>query len=81
MQGSVQNTSWVLNCSIHDTYNRAVTIHGTQNAVVNDNVAYNTQVWGGRMCGRRGVHACLPYAAHKGLLLPPAALYPPLPPL
>lgn len=31
---------YVLNSSIHDTFNRAVTVHGTDNANVSDNFAY-----------------------------------------
>ena len=33
--------SYVKGCSIHHTFNRAVTVHGVDNLVVADNVAYN----------------------------------------
>ena len=33
--------SYVRGCSIHDTFNRAVTIHGVHNLLVEHNVAYN----------------------------------------
>jgi len=34
--------SYVKGCSIHDTYNRALTIHAVNNFLVESNVAYNT---------------------------------------
>ena len=33
---------YVRNTSIHDTYNRCVTVHGTNNLQIEDNVTYNT---------------------------------------
>jgi cell migration-inducing and hyaluronan-binding protein len=33
---------YIRNASIHDTYNRCVTVHGTNNLVVENNVTYNT---------------------------------------
>ena len=40
MHGDVAFQSWVRGCSIHNTYNRAVTIHGTHRAIVQNTVAY-----------------------------------------
>ena len=37
------NGQFINNCSLHHLYNRAVTVHGSQNAVVNDNVVFETQ--------------------------------------
>ena len=34
---------YVRNCSFHDTFNRAITIHGTDSVVVRDNVGYRNQ--------------------------------------
>ncbi|UTW61800.1 T9SS type A sorting domain-containing protein [bacterium SCSIO 12741] len=34
---------YIKNCSLHHLYFRAVTVHGSQNAVVNDNVVFETQ--------------------------------------
>jgi G8 domain len=36
------NGQYVRNASIHDTYNRCVTVHGTNNLLVENNVTYNT---------------------------------------
>jgi hypothetical protein len=36
------NGQYVRNASIHDTYNRCVTVHGTNNVLVENNVTYNT---------------------------------------
>jgi len=33
---------YIRNASIHDTYNRCVTVHGTNNLLVENNVTYNT---------------------------------------
>lgn len=33
--------SYVRNCSVHDTFNRAVAVHGVFNLEVSNNVAYN----------------------------------------
>ena len=33
---------YVRNASIHDTYNRCVTVHGTNNLLIENNVTYNT---------------------------------------
>jgi len=33
---------YIKNASIHDTYNRCVTVHGTNNVLVENNVTYNT---------------------------------------
>ncbi|MEI6283104.1 MAG: G8 domain-containing protein, partial [Alphaproteobacteria bacterium] len=33
---------YIKNSAIHDTYNRCVTVHGTDNLLVEDNVTYNT---------------------------------------
>jgi hypothetical protein len=33
---------YIKNSAIHDTYNRCVTVHGTHNLLVENNVAYNT---------------------------------------
>lgn len=41
MHGFLNYTSWVRSCSIHHTYNRAVTIHGSHEAILQNNVAYN----------------------------------------
>lgn len=40
LMGDVRFQSWVRNCSVHHTYNRAFTIHGTHQAVLRHNVAY-----------------------------------------
>lgn len=40
MHGDVGLGQYVRGCAIHHTYNRAVTIHGTHRAVLQDNVAY-----------------------------------------
>ncbi|GFR40478.1 hypothetical protein Agub_g1045 [Astrephomene gubernaculifera] len=42
MHGDVAFQSWVRGCSIHHTYNRAITIHGTHHAIIQNTVAYNT---------------------------------------
>ncbi len=42
MHGDVAYQSWVRGCSIHHTYNRAVTIHGTHRAIIQNTLAYNT---------------------------------------
>ncbi|TNE29788.1 MAG: T9SS type A sorting domain-containing protein [Bacteroidetes bacterium] len=34
---------YLMNSSLHDLYFRAVTVHGTQNSTVNDNVVFETQ--------------------------------------
>ncbi|HEY4211181.1 MAG TPA: hypothetical protein VGM84_06855, partial [Steroidobacteraceae bacterium] len=36
------NGQYIRNASIHDTYNRCVTVHGTNNLLVENNVTYNT---------------------------------------
>jgi hypothetical protein len=36
------NGQYIRNASIHDTYNRCVTVHGTNNVLVENNVTYNT---------------------------------------
>jgi cell migration-inducing and hyaluronan-binding protein len=36
------NGQYIRNASIHDTYNRCVTVHGTNNLQVENNVTYNT---------------------------------------
>ena len=36
------NGQYIKNASIHDTYNRCVTVHGTNNVLVQNNVTYNT---------------------------------------
>ena len=36
------NGQYIRNASIHDTYNRCVTVHGTNNVLVQNNVTYNT---------------------------------------
>src|SRR5690349_24021637 len=36
------NGQYIRNASIHDTYNRCVTVHGTNNLMVENNVTYNT---------------------------------------
>ncbi len=36
------NGQYIKNASIHDTYNRCVTVHGTNNLLVENNVTYNT---------------------------------------
>jgi cell migration-inducing and hyaluronan-binding protein len=36
------NGQYIKNAAIHDTYNRCVTVHGTNNLVVQNNVTYNT---------------------------------------
>ena len=41
MNGDVQG-QYIRNSAIHDTYNRCVTIHGTDNLLVENNVTYNT---------------------------------------
>jgi hypothetical protein len=41
INGDVQG-QYVKNSAIHDTYNRCVTIHGTDNLLVENNVTYNT---------------------------------------
>ncbi|KXZ54727.1 hypothetical protein GPECTOR_4g796 [Gonium pectorale] len=41
MHGDVNYQSWVRGCSIHHTYNRATTIHGTHRVLYQNNVAYN----------------------------------------
>lgn len=33
---------WVRNCSVHDCFNRAITLHGTNDVLVSGNVAYGT---------------------------------------
>jgi hypothetical protein len=40
MMGEI-NGSYVKGCSIHDTFNRAITIHGVNNFKVEENVSYN----------------------------------------
>ncbi|EGG17944.1 hypothetical protein DFA_08945 [Cavenderia fasciculata] len=40
LAGTVSN-SYVSDCSVHDTYYRCVTIHGTHNLTVTENVAYD----------------------------------------
>ena len=40
MHGDVAYQSWVRGCSIHHTYNRAVTIHGTHRAIIAGTLAY-----------------------------------------
>ncbi|GIM05166.1 hypothetical protein Vretimale_9611 [Volvox reticuliferus] len=42
MHGDVAFQSWLRGCAIHNTYNRATTIHGTHRAILQNNVAYNT---------------------------------------
>ncbi|MCU0431256.1 MAG: Ig-like domain-containing protein [Cytophagaceae bacterium] len=32
---------YIQNCSVHESYNRAITVHGTQNALVKGNVCYD----------------------------------------
>ena len=41
-QGRLNYQQYIRGCAIHHTYNRAVTIHGTHEAVLEDNVAYKT---------------------------------------
>ena len=41
MHGDVANQTWVRGCSIHNSYNRAVTFHGVHQAIVQNNVAFN----------------------------------------
>jgi cell migration-inducing and hyaluronan-binding protein len=41
INGDVQG-QYIRNSAIHDTYNRCVTIHGTDNLLVENNVTYNT---------------------------------------
>jgi cell migration-inducing and hyaluronan-binding protein len=41
INGDVQG-QYIKNSAIHDTYNRCVTIHGTDNLLVENNVTYNT---------------------------------------
>jgi hypothetical protein len=41
MQGDVGHTSWLRNCSVHHTYNRAIAIHGTSRVTLRHNVAYH----------------------------------------
>jgi hypothetical protein len=36
------NGQYIKNAAIHDTYNRCVTVHGTNNLLVENNVTYNT---------------------------------------
>ena len=42
MMGDTSFTSWVANCSIHDTWNRGVTIHGTHQVHVRHTTAFVT---------------------------------------
>ncbi|XP_067664214.1 cell surface hyaluronidase-like [Haliotis asinina] len=39
--GNYSNPAWVRHCSIHHTYSRCVTVHGTHGATVQDNVGYD----------------------------------------
>jgi len=41
MMGNAEG-QYIVNSSIHDTYNRCVTIHGTDNVLVENNVTYDT---------------------------------------
>jgi len=41
INGDVQG-QYIRNSAIHDTYNRCVTVHGTDNLLVENNVTYNT---------------------------------------
>jgi hypothetical protein len=41
MHGYLNYQQYIRGCAIHNTYNRAVTIHGTHQAILQDNVAYN----------------------------------------
>ncbi|KAG2496270.1 hypothetical protein HYH03_005503 [Edaphochlamys debaryana] len=42
MHGDVNYQSWVRGCAIHHTYNRAITIHGTHRAIIQNVTAYRT---------------------------------------
>lgn len=42
MHGDVALKQYIRGCAIHHTFNRAVTIHGTHRAMLQDNVAYST---------------------------------------
>lgn len=39
--GDMRNTSYVRNCAMHHTFNRAFAIHGTQGVTLANNVAYD----------------------------------------
>ncbi|XP_046566225.1 cell surface hyaluronidase-like, partial [Haliotis rubra] len=39
--GNYSNPAWVRHCSVHHTYSRCVTVHGTHGATVQDNVGYD----------------------------------------
>jgi hypothetical protein len=39
--GGVMSSSYIKGCALHETFNRAVNIHGTYNALVENNVIYN----------------------------------------
>ena len=41
LHGDLQYNQYVRGCAFHDTWNRALTVHGTHNALVQDNVAFN----------------------------------------
>lgn len=41
MQGDVAGKQYLRGCAFSTSWNRAVTIHGTHNALLQDNVAYN----------------------------------------
>jgi hypothetical protein len=37
--------SYVRSCAIHNTFNRALTVHATNYLTIEDNTAFNNQVW------------------------------------
>jgi hypothetical protein len=41
LMGDLGYQQYVRGCSFHTTWNRALTVHGTHNVVVQDNVAFN----------------------------------------
>lgn len=43
LMGDVTNKSYVKGCSIHNTFNRAITIHNTHGLLVEHNVVYNVK--------------------------------------
>ncbi|KXZ43941.1 hypothetical protein GPECTOR_77g37 [Gonium pectorale] len=72
VHGDVNFQSWVRGCSIHHTYNRATTIHGTHRSLYQNNLAYNVMghtffmedgnEWGNVIEGNIGIYTKASYA-------------------